>query len=39
VQRFSRDRMVADHLALYERVRRSSPIPFPRTGRSSLIPA
>jgi len=39
VQRFGRERMVADHLALYERVRRSFPIPFPRTDRSSLIPA
>jgi len=38
-QRFSRDRMVSDHVALYERIRRSSPIPFPRADRASLIPA
>jgi glycosyltransferase involved in cell wall biosynthesis len=39
VQRFSRDRMVTDHLALYERIRRSSPIPFSRADRTSLIRA
>jgi glycosyltransferase involved in cell wall biosynthesis len=39
VQRFSRDRMVADHLALYERIRRSSPIPFSRADSSSRLRA
>ncbi|MGE5098650.1 MAG: glycosyltransferase family 4 protein [Deltaproteobacteria bacterium] len=39
VQRFSRDRMVADHAALYERVLRSAPRSFRRSDRTSLIPA
>jgi glycosyltransferase involved in cell wall biosynthesis len=36
VQRFSRDRMVTEHVAFYERVRRSLPIPFSRSGRASI---
>jgi glycosyltransferase involved in cell wall biosynthesis len=39
VQRFSRDRMVAEHAAFYERVRRASPLPFHRHDRASPIPA
>jgi glycosyltransferase involved in cell wall biosynthesis len=39
VQRFSRDRMVADHVALYERVRRSAPLSLHRHDRASPIPA
>jgi glycosyltransferase involved in cell wall biosynthesis len=39
IQRFSRDRMVADHIAMYDRIRRSSPTSFPRPRRTSLIPA
>jgi len=37
--RFSRARMVADHVAMYERIRRSSPVSFPGSARTSLIPA
>jgi len=39
VQRFSRARMVDDHIGLYERIRRSSTLPFSRAGRASRIPA
>ena len=39
VERFSRDRMVTDHVKLYERIRRSATIPFPRLDRSSLVSA
>ena len=39
VERFSRDRMVADHVSLYERIRRSMPIPFSRPNRAALARA
>lgn len=39
VLRFSRERMVADHVAMYERIRRSSPASFAGSRRASLIPA
>jgi glycosyltransferase involved in cell wall biosynthesis len=39
VERFSRDRMVADHVSLYDRIRRSMPIPFSRPNRAALARA
>jgi glycosyltransferase involved in cell wall biosynthesis len=39
VQRFSRDRMIAQHIALYERVAAKVALPLPGTGRAALLTA
>lgn len=38
-QRFSRERMIAQHIALYERVARTVALPMPGTGRAALLTA
>ena len=39
VQRFSRDRMVAQHIALYERLARTVSLPLPVTATATLLSA
>lgn len=39
MQRFSRGRMVAQHIALYERVAGTAPLPLPGAGHTTLLSA